>query len=85
MWISGVTQGLMWRAYEADGSLTYSFIETVSAIRIYDVVRAGGGAIFLGGALIMFYNVIRTIQQGSSEVPAPTPAPGEAAAVAGGR
>ena len=71
MWVSGVTQGLMWRALNPDGSLTYTFIETVSAIRIYDVVRAGGGAVFLCGVFIMFYNVIRTIRQGSSAVPAP--------------
>ena len=86
MWVSGVTQGLMWRAVNEDGSLTYSFIETVSAIRIYDVVRAGGGAIFLAGALIMFYNVLMTIRQGSAKVPAAAPPPPQAApVVAGGR
>ena len=44
MWVSGVTQGLMWRAVNDDGSLTYTFIETVAAIRIYDVIRAGSVA-----------------------------------------
>ena len=85
MWISGVTQGLMWRAVNPDGSLAYTFIESVSAIRIYDVVRAIGGAVFLSGALIMFYNVMMTIRQGSARAPAPAPVPaGAAAAVAGG-
>jgi cytochrome c oxidase cbb3-type subunit 1 len=82
MWISGVTQGLMWRAVNPDGSLTYTFIETVAAIHVYDVIRAGGGALFLSGVLLMVYNVVRTIQQGTSEVPAPRLA---AAAAAGSR
>ncbi len=86
MWVSGVTQGLMWRAVNPDGSLTYTFIETVSAIRIYDVIRVVGGVFFLGGALVMVYNVWKTIQQGSVEVPeADAPPAGAAAAVAGGR
>ncbi len=78
MWISGVTQGLMWRATNPDGSLTYTFIETVAAIRVYDILRALGGAVFLSGALIMFWNVIQTIRQGSAAIPegaAPRPTP----------
>ena len=70
MWVSGVTQGLMWRAVNPDGSLSYTFIETVTAIRIYDVIRAVGGAVFLTGVVLMFVNVLRTIAQGSPEVPA---------------
>jgi cytochrome c oxidase cbb3-type subunit 1 len=85
MWISGVTQGLMWRAVNPDGSLTYTFIETVSAIRIYDVIRAFGGGLFLSGVFIMFYNVWMTMRQGSVAAPTPEPGPGAAAAVAGGR
>ena len=84
MWISGVTQGLMWRAVNADGSLTYTFIETVAAIRIYDMIRVVGGALFLSGAFVMFYNVARTIRQGSAAVPA-RPLPAGAVPVAGGR
>jgi cytochrome c oxidase cbb3-type subunit 1 len=85
MWISGVTQGLMWRAMNADGSLTYTFIETVAAIHVYDVIRAIGGAVFLSGTLLMVYNVARTIRQGSAEVPEPE-APAAAPAFAtGGR
>ncbi len=80
MWISGVTQGLMWRALNADGSLTYTFIESVAAIRVYDVIRAVGGAIFVLGTFVMVYNVARTIRQGSAAVPAravarPLPSP----------
>ncbi len=81
MWVSGVTQGLMWRALNADGSLSYTFIESVAAIHVYDVLRFCGGAIFVSGVGIMFYNVWRTIRQGSAAVPAP--APGLVAATAG--
>ena len=82
MWISGVTQGLMWRAVNADGSLAYTFIESVSAILVYDVIRAAGGALFLGGALIMLYNVGMTIRQGTARAPLP---PTAGAAPAEGR
>jgi cytochrome c oxidase cbb3-type subunit 1 len=84
MWVSGVTQGLMWRAVNPDGSLVYTFIQSVAAIRIYDVIRALGGALFLGGAVLMFYNVLMTIRQGTAAPPAPVPGPA-AAAVVGGR
>ena len=82
MWISGVTQGLMWRAVNPDGSLTYTFIETVAAIRVYDAIRAVGGTLFVGGVGIMFYNVMQTIRQGSVAVPV---APRAQAVPAGGR
>jgi cytochrome c oxidase cbb3-type subunit 1 len=83
MWISGVTQGLMWRAVNPDGSLAYTFIETVSAIHVYDIIRAGGGAVFLSGVFVMFYNVIMTIRQGTATAPEPDWV--AAPAVAGGR
>jgi cytochrome c oxidase cbb3-type subunit 1 len=85
MWVSGVTQGLMWRALSPDGSLAYTFIETVAAIRIYDVIRAGGGALFLSGVFLMFYNVLRTIAQGTARAPEPSAALAAAPAAAGGR
>jgi cbb3-type cytochrome c oxidase subunit I len=72
MWISGVTQGLMWRAVNADGSLTYTFVETVAAIHVYDILRAGGGALFLTGALLMVGNLACTIRQGTRAIPAPS-------------
>jgi cytochrome c oxidase cbb3-type subunit I len=62
MWISGIMQGLMWRAYDQFGFLQYSFIETVEAMHPYYVIRAIGGVLFLLGALIMVYNVWRTIR-----------------------
>ncbi|MFZ1415077.1 MAG: cytochrome-c oxidase, cbb3-type subunit I [Defluviicoccus sp.] len=62
MWISGIMQGLMWRAYDSLGFLQYSFIETVEAMHPYYVIRAGGGILFLLGALIMVYNLWKTIK-----------------------
>jgi cytochrome c oxidase cbb3-type subunit I len=85
MWVSGVTQGLMWRAVNADGSLTYTFIETVAAIRIYDVLRFFGGVVFLAGVLLMVFNVVKTIRQGSTEIPEIEPSIEPDAALAGGR
>jgi cytochrome c oxidase cbb3-type subunit 1 len=73
----------MWRAVNADGSLVYTFIESVAAIHVYDWIRAAGGVLFLFGALIMFYNVVMTIRQGSARIPADLPA--GAVPVAGGR
>ncbi len=61
MWVSGILQGLMWRAYTTLGFLEYSFIETVEAMHPFYVIRALGGLLFLGGALIMAWNVWRTI------------------------
>jgi cytochrome c oxidase cbb3-type subunit 1 len=60
MWVSGIMQGLMWRAYDALGFLEYSFAETVDAMHPFYVIRAGGGLLFVLGALVMAYNVWRT-------------------------
>ena len=62
MWVSGILQGLMWRAYTSLGFLEYSFIETVEAMHPFYVIRAMGGALFAVGALIMAYNMWRTIR-----------------------
>jgi cytochrome c oxidase cbb3-type subunit 1 len=61
MWVAGIMQGLMWRAYNALGFLEYSFIETVEAMQPYYLIRASGGVLFLIGALIMAYNLAMTI------------------------
>ncbi len=61
MWIAGVMQGLMWRAVNADGTLTYSFVESLEATYPYYTVRLLGGLLFLTGMLIMAYNVWKTI------------------------
>ena len=61
MWIAGVMQGLMWRATDADGTLTYSFIEAVKATYPFWTIRLLGGTLFLVGMIIMFYNMVRTL------------------------
>src|ERR1700761_4519385 len=61
MWVSGILQGLMWRSYTNLGFLEYSFIETVQAMHPFYIIRALGGALFLLGALLMAFNVWRTI------------------------
>jgi cytochrome c oxidase cbb3-type subunit 1 len=61
MWIAGVMQGLMWRAFEPDGTLTYSFVESVKATYPFYVIRLLGGLCYLGGMLIMAYNVYKTV------------------------
>jgi cytochrome c oxidase cbb3-type subunit 1 len=62
MWVSGIMQGLMWRAYDELGFLQYSFVETVAAMHPFYLIRAVGGLLFLGGALIMVYNLIQTMR-----------------------
>ncbi|WP_417347448.1 cytochrome-c oxidase, cbb3-type subunit I [Ferrimonas sp.] len=61
MWISGVMQGLMWRAVNADGTLTYSFVESLEASYPFYFVRFLGGVFFVTGMFLMAYNVYRTI------------------------
>jgi cytochrome c oxidase cbb3-type subunit I len=60
MWVNGIMQGIMWRAFNQDGTLTYSFIESVQASHSGYIVRAVGGAFFLAGMLLMAYNTYRT-------------------------
>ncbi|WP_299074297.1 cytochrome-c oxidase, cbb3-type subunit I [uncultured Paraglaciecola sp.] len=67
MWMSGVLQGLMWRAINADGTLTYSFVESLEASKPFYLVRFIGGAIFLVGMLLMAYNVYKTIRNEEQE------------------
>ena len=61
MWMSGVMQGLMWRAVNPDGTLTYSFVESLEAMYPFYTVRMIGGAMFLTGMIIMAFNVWRTV------------------------
>jgi len=80
MWVSGIMQGLMWRAYDDLGFLQFSFIESMEAMHPYYVIRALGGVLYLSGALIMAYNLFRTSQgrvRESEHAPAPAPAPAE--------
>jgi len=61
MWVAGIMQGLMWRAYDAMGFLEYSFVETVAAMHPYYIIRAMGGLLYLSGMLIMVYNCWMTV------------------------
>jgi len=61
MWIAGVMQGLMWRAVNDDGTLTYSFVQSLEATWPYYVGRLFGGTLFFVGMLIMAFNVYKTI------------------------
>jgi len=74
MWIAGVMQGLMWRAVSDDGTLTYTFVESVKATYPFYAIRLLGGVLYLGGMLIMAYNMVRTIAA-SRAVDAPIPVP----------
>ncbi|MEK7660498.1 MAG: cytochrome-c oxidase, cbb3-type subunit I [Pseudomonadota bacterium] len=60
MWVSGIMQGLMWRAYNEFGFLQYSFVESVKAMKPYYIIRATGGLMFMAGACVMAYNLWRT-------------------------
>jgi len=68
MWVAGIMQGLMWRAYDKFGFLQYSFVESVSAVHPYYIIRLLGGLMFLAGALIMVFNLIMTVRSPSTQV-----------------
>jgi cytochrome c oxidase cbb3-type subunit 1 len=74
MWVSGIMEGLMWRQYTPQGFLAYSFIETVAAKHVENVVRLGGGLMYFSGILIMSYNLWRTARMpGAAEAAAAPP------------
>jgi cytochrome c oxidase cbb3-type subunit 1 len=64
-------QGLMWRAVNDDGTLTYTFMESIAATYPYYAIRLLGGVMFLGGMMIMAWNVYKTVSEGSSDVVQP--------------
>ncbi len=78
MWVSGIMEGLMWREYTPQGFLANSFVETVAAKHIENIIRTVGGLMYLSGAVIMSYNLWRTVRmpgheaqpQGLSSLPA---------------
>jgi len=77
MWIAGVMQGLMWRTFNDDGTLTYTFIEVLKQTEPYYMLRLLGGLIFLSGMFFMIYNVYKTwqmAQKDSLDVPVSEPA-----------
>jgi len=67
MWISGITQGLMWRAFDEFGNLQYSFVESVAAMMPFYAMRAIGGMFFLTGTVLMAINMFMTIRQGKRD------------------
>jgi cytochrome c oxidase cbb3-type subunit 1 len=70
MWVSGIMQGLMWRAYDELGFLQYSFVETVVAMRPFYAIRALGGLLYVAGSLVMAYNLWRTMRgEAADEAP----------------
>lgn len=78
MWIAGVMEGLMWRSTNADGTLVYGFfVESVKVKFPFLMIRLVGGVLFLGGLLIMFYNMLKTIV-GEKAYDAPIVAPAAA-------
>ncbi|MFZ9646601.1 MAG: cytochrome C oxidase Cbb3, partial [Fluviibacter sp.] len=70
-----VMQGLMWRAVNADGTLTYSFIESVKASYPFWAIRVLGGVMFLGGMILMLFNIVKTMQGARMVNDAAVPAP----------
>lgn len=76
MWNSGIVQGLMWRTYNESGTLAYSFVDSLVAMRPYYVARAIGGLLFLVGALVGCYNIwmtVRTVPQKAHQAAADFP------------
>ena len=66
LWISGVMEGLMWRAINTDGTLTYTFVESVKAKHPYYIIRLLGGLLYLSGMIIMLWNVLKTATSGKA-------------------
>jgi len=79
MWIAGIMQGLMWRAANPDGTLTYSFVESVQAMHPFYIVRFLGGLMFLTGMLVMAYNLWKSVA-GAQPVEAPVLTPAHSGA-----
>ena len=79
MWIAGVMQGLMWRSFNEDGTLTYTFMESLVATYPYYYIRLLGGILYLAGMLVMCWNVWKTVRsaKGATE-PVMAPAEGMA-------
>ena len=62
LWISGIMQGMMWRAVNTDGTLTYSFVQSLEASYPFYLMRFIGGCFVVAGMLVMAYNVIKTVR-----------------------
>ncbi len=77
MWIAGVTQGLMWRAVNDDGTLTYTFIESLKVTYPFYYVRLLGGVLFLAGILIMAWNMFKTWRHSQGPIQTPVMEPSQ--------
>jgi cytochrome c oxidase cbb3-type subunit 1 len=64
MWIAGVMEGLMWRAINPDGTLTYTFVESIKAAHPFYVLRLIGGLLYLIGIVVMAWNMVKTATAG---------------------
>ena len=79
MWMAGVMQGLMWRDVNPDGTLVYSFVESVKATFPFYLIRFGGGLLYLSGMLLMAWNVVHDRAHAAGRRPQPIPRPGATA------
>jgi len=75
MWLAGVTEGMMWRATGADGSLTYSFLDSLIAIKPLYIVRALGGVLVVSGMVVMAWNLWHTAADARAHLIKPIPVP----------
>ncbi len=66
LWIAGVQEGIMWKAVGADGSLTFTFMDTLISIMPYFWIRSLGGLVYLAGVLLFFYNIYKTARPGAA-------------------
>src|SRR5690606_7484573 len=85
MWIAGITQGLMWRATNTDGTLTYSFVESLVATYPYYLGRLFGGLLIVAGMCLMAWHTWKTRQMANDAAPIPVMSPDSAEARARGR
>ena len=81
MWIAGITQGLMWRATNPDGTLTYSFVEGLAATYPYYLGRLAGGSLVLFGFCLMAWNMWCTWRTAGGLARSPVLAPDTAEAL----
>jgi len=79
MWAAGITEGLMWRATNPDGSLTYSFLDSLIAIKPMYLIRWAGGLLILAGMVVMAWNLWHTAADARARrikpIPVPIPEP----------
>jgi len=78
MWNSGILQGLMWRTYNENRQLAYSFVDSLMAMHPYYIARAIGGLLFLIGAVVGCYNIwmtVRAVPQPGTEPAGDAPVP----------